>query len=239
MAAVFPLDTTKPWTFNGVTYQYDALEDRWFVISTNKTDFVDDSLEGLTRDIDVLNTVIDQEIENRNNLLGVAADKNNKQDSSIAELDSRVDAIGQAVGVLEFKGRYNYVLEKTVEACTAAYAQCLLEAAGDVPAMSECNRLKDECENAVNDPYDPGTFTTKGTTNVMVDVDEFLIQGVDLDNQAFDWLNLVEVDDYIEFFEANNGDTALYQCIEEPKIFNTERSIFKLPRSSNRALSAT
>ena len=50
MAAVFPLDTTKPWTFNGVTYEYDASEDRWFVISTNKTDFVDDSLETLTRE---------------------------------------------------------------------------------------------------------------------------------------------------------------------------------------------
>ena len=36
MAAVFPLDTTKPWTFNGVTYEYDAGEDRWYVISTNK-----------------------------------------------------------------------------------------------------------------------------------------------------------------------------------------------------------
>ena len=35
MAAVFPLDTTKPWTFNGVTYEYDATEDRWFVVSTN------------------------------------------------------------------------------------------------------------------------------------------------------------------------------------------------------------
>ena len=65
MAAVFPLDTTKPWTFNGVTYEYDATEDRWFVISTNKTDFVDDSLETLNRDVDVINTVIDQEIENR------------------------------------------------------------------------------------------------------------------------------------------------------------------------------
>ena len=43
MAAVFPLDTTKPWTFNGVTYEYDADDDRWFVISTNKTDLVDDS----------------------------------------------------------------------------------------------------------------------------------------------------------------------------------------------------
>ena len=34
MAAVFPLDTSQPWTFNGVTYEYDAADDRWFVVST-------------------------------------------------------------------------------------------------------------------------------------------------------------------------------------------------------------
>ena len=67
MAAVFPLDTTKPWTFNGVTYEYDASEDRWFVVSTNKTDLVDETLEDLNRDVDIINTVIDQEIENRTN----------------------------------------------------------------------------------------------------------------------------------------------------------------------------
>ena len=225
MAAIFPLDTSKPWIFNGVTYEYDATEDRWYVTSTVATDQVVDSIADNKSQIDILDTIIDQEIENRNNLLNAAASKNNDQDSAIAELDSRVDAIGQAVGILQFKGRYNYVLEKTVEACTAAYAQCLLQAGGDVPAMSECNRLKDACEDAVGDPYDPGTFTTKGTTNVMVDVEEFIIQGIDLDNQSIDWLNLVEVDDYIEFFEINNGDSSLYQCIEEPKVFNTERSI--------------
>ena len=52
MAAVFPLDTTQPWTFNGVTYEYDASEDRWFVISTNKVDAVDivgDGVSGETQ----------------------------------------------------------------------------------------------------------------------------------------------------------------------------------------------
>ena len=86
MAAVFPLDTTKPWTFNGVTYEYDAAEDRWFVISTNKTDLVDESLATLTRELDVTNTVIDQEIENRNNLLDAAATKNNNQDLSLIHI---------------------------------------------------------------------------------------------------------------------------------------------------------
>ena len=225
MAAVFPLDTTQPWTFNGVTYQYDATEDRWFVISTNKTDLVDETLEDLERGLDITNTVIDQEIENRTVLLNAAATKNNTQDASIDELSGRIDAIGSVVGVLEFKGRYNYVLEKTVEACTAAYAQCLLEAGGDVPAMSECNRLKDVCEAAVSDPYADGSFTSTGTTNVMEDVEEFVFSGVDLDGQSLDWINLVEPTDYIEFVEKTGGDTALYECIEEPKIASTERSI--------------
>ena len=40
MAAVFPLDTTKPWVINDVTYEYDTTEDRWFVVSTTATDSV-------------------------------------------------------------------------------------------------------------------------------------------------------------------------------------------------------
>ncbi len=40
MAAVFPVDTSQPWVNNGVTYEYDATEDRWFVISTTATDQV-------------------------------------------------------------------------------------------------------------------------------------------------------------------------------------------------------
>ena len=92
MAAVFPLDTTQPWTFNGVTYEYDASEDRWFVISTNKVDAVDESLDDLNRDVDVINTVIDQEIENRTQLLNAAASKNNEQDERLNDIDARLDA---------------------------------------------------------------------------------------------------------------------------------------------------
>ncbi len=217
-AAIFPLDTSQPWTFNGVTYSYDATEDRWFVISSTATDQV-------IQDISTLNSTIDTEIENRTLLIDAATSKNNDQDAAIIDLSQRVDAIGSAAGAINFKGRFNYVLEKTVEACTAAYAECLLAAAGDVPSMSECNRLKDVCEAAVDTPYDPGTFTTKGTTNVMSAVEEFVIQGVDLDNQAIDWLNLVELGDYIEFYQSSDGDSSLYEVIEEPKVFNTERSI--------------
>ena len=228
MAAVFPLDTTKPWTFNGVTYEYDASEDRWFVISTNKTDFVDDSLETLTRDLSDQNDRLDEELENRDALLNAAATKNNEQDSAIDELSGRIDAIGSVVGVLEFKGRYRYAIEHTSEACDAAYGRCLIEAENtDDPggARIECNRLYTDCSRLVGQPYDNGTFTSKGTTNVMEDVEEFVFSGVDLDGQALDWINLVEPTDYIEFVEKTQGDTSLYECIEEPKVSSTERSV--------------
>ena len=100
MAAVFPLDTTQPWTFNGVTYEYDATEDRWFVVSTVATDQVVENLSDLERGLDITNSVIDQEIENRTNLLNVAASKNNSQDAAIDELSGRLDAIGANVGIL-------------------------------------------------------------------------------------------------------------------------------------------
>ena len=125
MAAVFPLDTTKPWIFNGVTYEYDASEDRWYVVSTVATDQVVDSISDNKSQIDVLDTIIDQEIDNRTALLNAAAEKNNQQDAAILELDARVDAIGTSVGILEFKGRYTYVLEKSASACDAAYIECL------------------------------------------------------------------------------------------------------------------
>ena len=225
MAAVFPLDTSKPWIFNGVTYEYDATEDRWFVISTNAVDSVVEDISDNRSQIDVLDTIIDQEIANRTALLDVAASKNNQQDASINELDARVDALAASTGKLEFKGRYTYVLEKTTEACTAAYAQCLLQAGGDVPAMSECNRLKDVCDAAISDPYSAGSFTSKGTTNVISDIEEFLITTVDADGQTIDWLNTAEEGDYLEFFDSSDGDTALFEIVDEPTTANTEQTI--------------
>ena len=47
----------------------------------------------------------------------------------------------------------------------------------------------------------------------------------DLDGLEFDWVNLVDVDDYIELFEINNNDTALYQVIEEPQATAAARTI--------------
>jgi len=225
MAAVFPPNTSQPWTFNGVTYQYDATEDRWFVVSTVITDSVVDGISENKSQIDVLDTLFDQEIQNRTNLLNAAASKNNQQDSAINELDTRVDALAASSGSLQFKGVYTYVLEKTSEACTAAYAQCLLAAGGDVPAASECNRLKDVCDAAISEPYPAGSFTSKGTTNVIKDIEEFLITTIDSNGQTIDWLNVAEEGDYLEFFEADDGDTALYEIVDEPGAFNTEQTI--------------
>jgi len=225
MAAVFPLDTTKPWIFNGVTYEYDASDDRWYVVSTVATDQVVENLSELERGLDVTNTIIDQEIENRSNLLDAATNKNNRQDAAILELDQRLDAISDAAGTLQFKGRYKYVLEKSEEACTQAYLACLIAAAGDPVAAGECSNIDAACNAAIDEPYADGSFTSKGATNVIADIEEFIITGIDLDGQSIDWLNVAEVGDYLEMFGIDDGDTALYEIIEEPKVFNVERSI--------------
>ena len=225
MAAVFPLDTTKPWTFNGVTYEYDVIEDRWFVISTNKTDFVDDTLETLTKDLSDQNDRFDEELENRNALLQQAADKNNQQDAAILELDQRVDAISDASGTLQFKGRYVYALEKSEDACNEVYLACLIEAGGDPLLAGQCSQTHAACTAAIDDPYPDGSFTSKGATNVMADIEEFIIQGTDLDGQTIDWIGVAEVGDYLEFLDTGDGDTSMYEIIEEPKVFNVQRSI--------------
>ena len=221
MAAVFPLDTTKPWTFNGVTYEYDATENRWFVISTNQNDFVDDTLDTLIRDLDITNSVIDQEIENRSNLLDAAATKNNQQDSSIIGLEARVDALAASVGSLQFKGRYTYVIERSEEACNAALGAAIAGGMNNAEAL----RIHGECVASVGQPYDSGSFTSKGSTNVINEIEEFLITTDDLDGQTIDWLNITEEGDYLEFFDTADGDIALYEVVDEPTIFNTEQTI--------------
>ena len=230
----------------GITYRYNLVTDSWIVVGNDTTnnyytkpevenliqgldDSLSETIEGLddsvSQSISDIHTTIETEVDNRTNLINAAASKNNDQDASIQELSGRIDAIGSVVGVLEFKGRYQYVLEKTIEACTEAYGACLLQANGDVPAMSECNRLRDVCEDAVGEPYPTGTFTTKGTTNVMSEVEQFVFTGSDLDGQVIDWINLVEPTDCIEFIETVHNDTALYEVIEEPKVFSEERSV--------------
>ena len=220
MAAVFPLDTSAPWTFNGVTYEYDATEDRWFVVSTNKTDLVDDTLEELERSIDINTTVIDQEIQNRTSLLNAAAAKNNAQDASLLELSGRIDAIGANVGILEFKGRYKYVLEKSEDACNAALAEALTQGMEQVAAL----RAHTDCMAAIGQPLEQGTFTSLGTLDQSL-TEELLICNTDLDGLIFDWENLLETGDYIEIVESTQNDTVLYEVIADPVRIDTEERV--------------
>ena len=224
MAAVFPLDTSKPWVFNGVTYNYDAVEDRWFVVSTTATDQVVANLDSLERSIDVTNTVIDQEIENRTVLLNQAASKNNAQDAAIDELSGRIDAIGANVGILEFKGRYQYQLERSEAACDAAYIACLNQAPGDPANASECNRLWEQCKNEVGDPLPAGHFTSIGTLEQNL-TEELLISNQTLDGTSFDWENLLETGDYLELVESTQNDTVLYEVVADPVRSGTEERI--------------
>ena len=101
MPAIFPPTTTEDWIFNGVTYRYDATEDRWYVVSSLASDQVVENLGELERGLGTTNDLIERELENRDTLLDLAADKNNDQDASIAELDQRVDAIASVVGAHE------------------------------------------------------------------------------------------------------------------------------------------
>ena len=220
MAAVFPLDTTKPWIFNGVTYEYDATEDRWFVVSTTATDQIVSSIDTLEQSIDVTNTVIDQEIDNRTSLLNAAATKNNSQDAAIDALNSRVDAVAANVGILEFKGSYTYVLEKSQSACDAALVVALEQGMEQVAAL----RAHSDCVTAIGSPLAQGTFTSIGTLDQSL-TEELIISNSAQDGTTFDWENLLETGDYLELVESTLNDSVLYQVISDPTREGTEERI--------------
>ena len=234
MAAVFPLDTTKPWTFNNVTYEYDAADDRWYVVSTTATDSVVDGINSNQSDIDVLNTVIDQEIENRNALLDVAASKNNQQDAAISEINLRLDALSASSGTLEFKGTYKYVALKTLAGCQAEYEQCLRDAdsSDDVTgARSQCNREYTACQNDIGAPLDDGTFSTTGADDLgaptlLFELQESItITDTAIEGSNFDWHNVLEIGDFIELVETTENDTVLYEVIADPITKNGSEEI--------------
>ena len=243
MAAIFPLDTTQPWTFNGVTYEYDATEDRWFVVSTGATDSVVKGINSNQNDIDVLNTLIDQEIQNRNDLLDVAAAKNNQQDAQIAELDTRVDALASSSGKLEFRGNYTYVSLKTTAGCQAEYEQCLRDAqdADDVnAARSQCSREFTECTNSIGEPLADTQFSTTGTDDVggpslqFEQQESITISSVSIEGSSFDWHNVLEIGDFIELVETTDKDIILYEVISDPITKNGSEEIrIKYIKSDN------
>ena len=215
MAAVFPLDTTKPWTFNGVTYEYDAAEDRWFVISTNKVDAVDESLDDLNRDVDVINTVIDQEIENRTQLLNAAASKNNEQDERLNDIDARLDLVADNIGVLEFAGLFEYFPLITQEFCDTQFAECITAADGDLTAIQACTQEKARCDTSVTTEIPEGKFTSD--VLVLADVEYLRISNITQGGVEFDWVGIIEPGDFIELVEQNRQDSTLFEVLTDAR----------------------
>ena len=215
MAAVFPLDTTQPWTFNGVTYEYDASEDRWFVISTNKVDAVDESIDDLNRDVDVINTVIDQEIENRTQLLNAAASKNNEQDERLNDIDARLDLVADNIGVLEFAGLFEYFPLVTQEFCDTQFADCITAADGDLTAIQACTQEKARCDTSVTTEIPEGQFTSD--VLVFSDVEYLRISNITQGGAEFDWVGIIEPGDFIELVEQNRQDSALFEVLTDAR----------------------
>ena len=215
MAAIFPLDTTQPWTFNGVTYQYDVDEDRWFVISTNKTDQVDDSLEALDREVDIINTVIDQEIENRRVLLQASANKNNEQDARLDEIDARLELVADNIGVLDFAGLFEYMPLVTQADCDAQFAECIANAGGDPLAMQACTQEQARCSAEVTTEVPDGKFTSD--EHVYANVNYLRISNKTINDATYDWVSLIEPGDYIELVEQNLRDTVLYEVLTDAR----------------------
>ena len=221
MAAVYPLDT-QPWTFNGVTYEYDAAEDRWYIVSTTNSDIITDTLNSLSEDVERIDDTIVEEIDNRTDLINAAAGRNNAQDAAISELDARVDSISENIGVLEFKGIFTYTLERSEAACNAAYVQCSQAASGDADLIAQCDAALVTCQSQIGDPLGDGTFTSVGTIDLSATT-ELVITNRDKNGEIIDWENVLEPGDYLELAEPNTidggvtgGDTVLYEIIADP-----------------------
>ena len=47
--------------------------------------------------------------------------------------------------------------------------------------------------------------------------------------QTIDWIGIAEVGDYLEFLDTeDDGDTALYEVIEEPKVASIQSALYAL-----------
>ena len=230
MAAVFPLDTSQPWTFNGVTYQYDAAEDRWFVVSTTATDQVVTKFDDLDRDVDIINTTIDQEIENRTNLLNAAANKNNEQDERLNDLDARLDLVAENIGVLDFAGLFQYFTLITQEFCDNQFVACIEAAGGDASAISACQSEKARCDVTVTTEVPEGQFTSDAIQ--FADVEYLRVSNFTLGGAEFDWVGIIEPGDFIELVEQNRQDSALFEVLTDARA-DSENIRVKFVRQTN------
>ena len=230
MAAIFPLDTTQPWTFNGVTYEYDAAEDRWFVVSTTATDQVVTKFDDLDQEVDVINTVIDQEIENRTNLLNAAANKNNEQDERLNAIDARLDLVAGNIGVLDFAGLFQYFNLITQEFCDNQFVACIEAAGGDASAISACQSEKARCDVTVTTEVPEGQFTSD--TIQFADVEYLRISNITQGGVEFDWVGIIEPGDFIELVEQTRQDSALFEVLTDARA-DSENIRVKFVRQTN------
>jgi len=205
MAAVFPQDTTQPWVNNGVTYKYDDIEDRWYVISTSASD-------ELVSNIDTLNQDVIKGFDTVEELIESSTSRDNQQDAAIAELDGRLDQIADNIGVLEFKGLYKYELHKSASACAEALQVCNAENA----FSPECNRAYAICIENIDQPLAPGKMTSWGSTETVDQslTEHLLFHNTDANTETFDWVNTINIGDYVEIVEKTQGDSVLYEVLQ-------------------------
>ena len=205
MAAVFPQDTTQPWVNNGVTYKYDDIEDRWYVISTSASD-------ELVSNIDTLNQDVIKGFDTVEELIESSTSRDNQQDAAIAELDGRLDQIADNIGVLEFKGLYKYELHKSASACAEALQVCNAENA----FSPECNRAYTICMDNIDQPLAPGKMTSWGSTETLDQslTEHLLFHNTDANTETFDWVNTINIGDYVEIVEKTQGDSVLYEVLQ-------------------------
>ena len=220
----FPKDpSTSPTVVNPVTnttYQWKSPPGKWVAV-VKVAESVSEDLETLFEEIERIDNTIEEEIDNRTDLINQAQGKNNAQDAAIAELDARVDSISENIGVLEFKGVFTYTLERSDATCNAAYVACVAQANGDSDLIRQCDDALTGCLAQVGDPLADGTFTSVGTAT-LADVTELVITNQDKNGEILDWLNVVEVGDYLELAEPNTldggvtgGDTVLYEVVSD------------------------
>ena len=230
MAATFPLNTNAPWTWNGVTYEYNAAEDRWFVVSTAATDQVVEGINKNTSEIDIVNTIIDQEIENRRLLLQSAANKNNEQDERLNEIEDKIDLIAGNIGVLDFAGLFKYMPAVTQEFCDSQQTACLIAAAGDPDSIQACIAEHARCVTDITTEVPEGEFSSD--QHIYADVNTLRISNKTTNGADYDWVSLIEPGDYIELVEQNLRDTVLYEVLTDARA-NSENIRVQYVRQTN------
>ena len=98
-----------------------------------------------------------------------------------------------------------------IEACANQLLQCIQ----DSPPGIDCNEQHATCESNVAQPLATGKMTSWAETETtsQADTEYFQFNNTDVNGDTFDWINTIQVTDYIEVVEKTKGDTALYEVL--------------------------